>query len=132
MNRIASIAAAIVAAAAAVASPNAAAESQVADSFERMLAHQPHRGLTATTVQAERDPLVTAVALPLLRQTSVAPRLAAAAPDPIAASFERMLGHQPHQGLTATTVQAERDPLIAAIVLPLLREQVGLQVAAAR
>ncbi len=44
-----------------------------------------------------------------------------AAPDPVAASFARMLAHQPGPAASAVPADAGTDPLIAAVVLPLLR-----------
>lgn len=120
MNRIALTTIALIAS---VCAASAAAADPAAASFTRMFEHQPHHGPTATTVLAERDPLAGAVASSMQRGTA-RESVRTAAADPVADSFARMLGHQPHYGATATAQQADRDPLITAVVLPLLRDQV--------
>lgn len=124
MNRTATIT--LVAVAAAFAMTPAHASEAVADGFTRLFDHQPHHGPTATTVRAERDVMAAAVASSLQRGSAkVSARTSS--DDPVIASFERLFEHRPHHGPTATALQAESDPLVAAVVLPLLRDQAGEQ-----
>lgn len=41
--------------------------------------------------------------------------------DPVLASFQRMLAHEPNRAAPQVPANFERDPLIEALVLPLLR-----------
>ena len=41
--------------------------------------------------------------------------------DPVTASFQRMLNHEPNRVAPPIPASFERDPLIEALVLPLLR-----------
>lgn len=86
----------------------------VVDSFDRMLAHAP----TATPVARPAepaDPLIAALVAPL--RDGHAASVAARADDPVLASFDRMLRHEPTH--TRAPVPAGTDPLVAALIVPL-------------
>lgn len=106
------------------------ADDEVRRSFDRMLARDAAAPAT-TAVNAEAppagpaDPLVAALVRPLRdgvwpeAQPAMPPRLA----DPVVAGFARMLGHEPSSHTPPLPTDAGTDPLIAAVVLPLLRER---------
>jgi hypothetical protein len=93
---------------------NCLAADAAADSFERMLAHQPGRGVPAAQ-RAEVDPLLQAIVIPLREG---APR-SMARPDAVADSFARMFAHEPNRVAPAVPAGLGGDPLIAAMVEPL-------------
>ena len=96
---------------------NALAADGVAESFERMLAHQPGHGITATAADRDADPLVQAMVVPL---RDGQPRILAKT-DPVAESFARMLAHQPGTVVLTASSDRDHDPLVAAMVEPLRR-----------
>ena len=103
------------------------AADPVRESFDRLLAHESTLGSSAGAPRTEADPLVALVVMPLRDGTAapVAARAAIAddAKDPVTQSFARMLNHEPSRFMPARPDRADVDPLIAAVVLPLLRAQ---------
>jgi hypothetical protein len=101
------------------------ATEPVSASFDRMLAHQAAPTGRADPARTDVDPLVAAIVVPLrdgtAAPTSVRAAIAGNATDPVAESFARMLSHEPGRFAPARPAGDEADPLIAAIVLPLLR-----------
>lgn len=95
----------------------AAQADPVMDSFDRMLTH------AAATMATDRptesaDPLVAAMVEPLRdARGTAAVHVAAAGRDPIRASFDRMLQHEPTP--LAAHVPQGTDPLVAALIEPL-------------
>jgi hypothetical protein len=96
--------------------------------FERMLAPQaaPHIGAPATP-REPADPLVEAIVAPVREgighPAAVRAAIAGESTDAVARSFARMLDHEPARFTPARPDSADADPLIAAIVWPLLRAQ---------
>lgn len=86
--------------------------------FDRLLAGEPVAARPAAIPAAPADPLVGAIVLPL--RDGVWPARAAAG-DAVAESFARMLQHEPSRHLPLRPDAAAADPLIAAVVWPLLR-----------
>ncbi len=100
------------------------ADSEVRGSFDRMLAHDATPATQAAPAAAfagPADPLVAALVVPL--RDGVWPAEPAADADPVVASFSRMLNHEPSRHVPMLPVDAGTDPLVAAVVLPLLREK---------
>lgn len=108
------------------------ADDEVRRSFDRMLARDAAAAATTAVVSAEAppadpaDPLVAALVQPLrdgvwpeARPAMAAARLA----DPVVAGFARMLSHEPSTHTPPLPADVGTDPLIAAVVLPLLRER---------
>lgn len=97
-----------------------AGDDGIAASFDRMLNHEPTTTVTAPSVAREADSLLIAVARALwLQSQPVANRPAADPSEPVLASFERMLRHEPTQALPARPAGSGEDPLHAAVVVPL-------------
>lgn len=105
----------------ALTSLNGQADDEVRRSFDRMLAHEAAPATQAAPAAAPADPLVAALVVPL--RDGVWPREPAADADPVVASFSRMLNHEPSSHVPALPADAGTDPLVAAVVLPLLRER---------
>lgn len=103
------------------------AADPVRESFDRLFAHEAAPGSSAGAAREDADPLVATVVVPL--RDGVAARSAARvdvagdAEDPVAQGFARMLKHEPARFTPARPDAADVDPLIAAVVLPLLRAQ---------
>jgi hypothetical protein len=95
---------------------NCAASEGVLESFERMLTHEPGRGVPLASAQVTADPLVEAMVVPLRDGIRPAPPRAA---DPVAESFARMLAHVPSTHVPPVPAGIGADPLIAAVVEPL-------------
>lgn len=101
------------------------AADPIRESFDRMLAHQATPTSLAAAPRADVDPLIAAVVVPL-RDGAVAPNpvrvsLAGNGKDPVVDAFVRMLSHEPGRFAPARPEVADADPLIAAVVLPLIR-----------
>jgi hypothetical protein len=111
--KIAGLAAAL----AAAASPSMAFDPLRA-SVERMLADEPVAARPAAVPAGQDDPLLAAIVLPLRDGAKPAGGELA---NPVAASFPRMLRHEPSRHVPPLPQGAGADPLIAAVVLPLLR-----------
>ncbi|MCW5634075.1 MAG: hypothetical protein KIT17_12140 [Rubrivivax sp.] len=112
-----------VAAAMVMASSHGMAFDPLRDSFERMRAHEaspPPAACAAAVPGAPADPLVAAMVLPL--RDGVWPGRAPA-DAPVLASFTRMLRHAPSRHVPPLPATAGTDPLIAAVVWPLLRSR---------
>lgn len=95
---------------------NSAASDAVLESFERMLAHEPGRGVPVSTMAAQADPLIEAMVVPLRDGIRRAPSPPA---DPVAESFARMLSHTPSTHVPPVPDGLGADPLVAAMVEPL-------------
>jgi hypothetical protein len=108
-----------VAAALMAASSHSMAFDSLRASFERMLDHEPAAMSAAATPGAPADPLIAAMVLPLRDGVWPVPAVAS---DPVAQSFARMLAHGPSRHSPARPAAEGADPLIAAVVLPLLRQ----------
>lgn len=95
---------------------NCLAADGVAESFDRMLAHEPGRVTTATAADGNVDPLMKAMVSPLREgvQSAAAPMA-----DPVAESFARMLAHAPSALASPASPNGGADPLISAMVEPL-------------
>jgi len=87
-------------------------------SFERVLAAEPAAVQAIVLPGGPTDPLMAALVLPL--RDGVWPAQAVTG-DPVADSFARMLQHQPSRHVPPLPGEEVADPLIAAVVLPLLR-----------
>lgn len=99
-------------------------QDQVTASFQRMLSHAPTPVVPAAPADFERDPLIDALALPLLRwyaETRTQDALASLRRDQVTASFQRILTDAPSNVAPAVPAGFERDPLIEALALPVLR-----------
>jgi hypothetical protein len=107
-----------VAAALLVASSPGMAFDSLRAGFDRLLADEPAAVSAAATPAGPADPLLAAMVLPL--RDGVAPAQAVAG-DPVAESFARMLAHAPSRHSPPRPAGEVADPLIAAVVLPLLR-----------
>jgi hypothetical protein len=107
-----------VAAALAAASSPGMAFDPLRASVERMLADGPVAARPVAVPAGPADPLLAAIVLPLRDGTKPA---GAEATDPVVESFARMLRHEPSRHLPPLPQGAGADPLIAAVVLPLLR-----------
>ncbi len=101
--------------------------SRVDESFEAMLTHQPYAGPTAVTVARVADDAAAALIQARLRGESVL-LVAQALPaqDPVAASFERMLAHEPYSGPTAVTVARGEPDAAATLMYASLRGEPAL------
>ena len=108
-----------VALALAFANSSGAAEDPVRVSFDRMLTHAPAPASAPAGASAAADPLVAALVVPVRDGTR--PAGPASATDPVAESFARMFAHEPSRHTPALPESASVDPLIAAVVWPLLR-----------
>jgi hypothetical protein len=114
--RIASIVAALFAF-----SPAAFAGDPVVESFDRMLAHAPSASASVSPDADRTDPVALAIRTAVGKQPA-APRVAwAATEDPALAAFQRMFEHTPTHVPAPIPAADGPDPLIAAVVLPLLR-----------
>lgn len=109
--------AAVAAALAAASSPGMAFDPLRA-SVERMLADEPVAARPVAVPAGPADPLLAAIVRPL--RDGARPAGAEVA-DPVAASFARMLRHEPSRHVPPLPQDAGVDPLIAVVVLPLLR-----------
>lgn len=89
----------------------------VAESFSRMLTHQPGHGTLMTDTPSEADPPVAAIVVPL--RDGVWPADAAA--DPVTQTFKRMLAHTPNSAAPSVPVGLGADPLLEALVEPVRR-----------
>jgi hypothetical protein len=87
-------------------------------SFDLMLDHEPAAMPAAATHGGSADPLLAAMVLPL---RDGLPPTRALASDPVAESFARMMQHEPNRHVPPLPRGEGADPLIAAIVLPLVR-----------
>lgn len=88
--------------------------AQVDASFAAMLSHPSYSGATAVTVvRGEIDPAAAFIYASLRGEP---PTMIAAAQDPVLASFERMLAHQPYPGVTATKVARDADYQVDRLV----------------
>lgn len=99
-------------------------QDPVSASFQRMLTHEPNNIAPASPANFEHDPLIEAFALPALRRhvaNRTQDRLASLRQDQVTASFQHMLTHEPNNLAPASPVNFERDPLIEALALPVLR-----------
>lgn len=102
------------------------AHDPVVAGFERMLDQQPTHLRPAATVAREPDPLLETIVAALRGQRGSHPLARAQATqatddDPVAASFARMLDHEPNRAPVAVPAGFGEDPLYAAIVVPLHR-----------
>jgi len=89
----------------------------VNDSFDAMLTHQPYAGPTAATVvRGEPDPAEALIHARLRGESKVVPAQASAAQDQVAASFARMLAHEPYYGPTAVGVARGETDAAEAII----------------
>lgn len=107
-----------VAAALVLASSHSMAFDPLRAGFDRMLADEPVAAQPAAIAAAPADPLVAAIVLPL--RDGVWPPHAVTG-DAVAESFARMLQHEPSRHVPPLPDAAAADPLIAAVVWPLLR-----------
>jgi hypothetical protein len=64
-------------------------QDQVTASFQRMLAHTPNPAAPATPADSGRDPLIDALALPLLRWSQASRARTAPQADPDASGSQR-------------------------------------------
>lgn len=100
--------------------------SRVDASFDAMLTHQPYAGPTAVTVARGEDDAAAALIHARLRGESPAlVAQASTAQDPVAASFTRMLTHEPHLGPTAVTVAQGETDTAAALMYAAVRGETG-------
>lgn len=95
------------------------AEDAARASFDRMLAHQASSHVVTAPAQAA-DPLVALLVAPLRDRGQAAAIAQAVSGDPIVASFARMLAHEPARVTPPVPAGEGPDPLIAAMVRPLL------------
>jgi hypothetical protein len=114
----ASLKSGLVAAALLLASSPGMAFDSLRTSFDRILADEPASVQAAATPAGPADPLLAAMVLPLRDGVRAEQTLAG---DPVAESFARMLRHEPSRHAPPLPGDAVADPLIAAVVLPLLR-----------
>lgn len=102
-----------------------AASSVIADplhaSFERMLAVEPASARPPAVPIGPADPLIAALVVPL--RDGASPVATNRPSDPVLESFTRMLAHEPNWATPALPQAAGADPLIAAVVWPLLRSK---------
>jgi hypothetical protein len=108
----------LVAAALLLASSPGMAFDSLRAGFDRLLADEPAPVSAAATPAGPADPLLAAMVLPL--RDGVRPAQAVAG-DPVTESFARMLRHEPSRHSPPLPGDDVADPLIAAVVLPLLR-----------
>lgn len=94
-------------------------------SFDRMLAHEHGAVAAQLPSGAGPDPLLAAMVVPLRDgvRADFGRRASAAGAeyDTLAASFARMLAHEPSWAPPALPAGAGVDPLVQAVVRPLLR-----------
>lgn len=110
---------------------SAAATDPVRTSFERLLDSRPAPGTTTPLNVTRSDPLLqhleaalagTVATPPAPVASSTAERIVAAPPaDPLADSFQRMLGHEPTTHSTQIAGAAVDDPLARKIAASLWR-----------
>lgn len=98
-----------------MATANGLAADGVAESFDRMLAHQPAPSAPVTGADRSADPLQQAMVVRLYER-SQSP--SATAVDPVAESFARMLAHTPDSRRPSVPTKLGPDPLFAAIAVP--------------
>ncbi len=102
-----------------------AASSVIADplhaGFERMLAVEPASAGAPAVPIGPADPLIAALVVPV-REGTTSIRMSRPS-DPVLESFARMLAHEPNWAPPALPQGAGADPLIAAVVWPLLRSK---------
>ncbi len=116
---------ALVLSAAMLAAPAAFAGDPVADSFQRMFDHTPAPAAPVSADVYRGDPVARAIAAALERRQPEASNAASPSPDPVFASFQRMLNHAPNRALPPLPADAGTDPLYAAVVLPLWRSRLA-------
>jgi hypothetical protein len=103
----------------ALASSSGLAADPVRASFDRMLAHEPMPAGGPAATRGPADPLIAALVVPL--RDGEHPSPPAAPTDSVTESFARMFNHEPNRTPPAPPESAGADPLIAAVVWPLLR-----------
>ncbi len=102
-----------------LASTSGIAADLVRASFDRMLALAPMGDRTQAVAVHPADPPLAAEVVPL--REGFPPARPIDSPEPLAESFTRMFNHQPTWTDPALPESASSDPLIAAVVRPLLR-----------
>ena len=103
----------------ALASSSGLAADPVCASFDRMLAHEPMPAGGPAATRGPADPLIAALVLPL--RDGAHPSRPVVPSDAVVESFTRMFNHEPNRTPPALPESAGADPLIAAIVRPLLQ-----------
>jgi hypothetical protein len=103
----------------------AAASGRAADpvraGFDRMLTTERASAVAPAVPDGPADPLIAALVVPLRDGATVTS--ASRAADPVVESFARMLTHEPNRATPELPQGAWTDPLIAAVVWPLLRSK---------
>lgn len=99
------------------------AADPVRASFDRLLAHEATPTAPAPAAREEHDPLTAALVVPLRDglQPPARVTITANAADPVVQSFARLFDHEPSRFTPTRPEGADADPLIAAIVWPLMR-----------
>lgn len=106
---------------------------EIAAAFARMLQHTPAQHAPARLVASHRDPLLAHLVAALAQRngpaaTSPGSARRSTAPgnlptDPLAASFQRMLGHQPGSAAVEFDSASASDPLLSHLVAALRTER---------
>ncbi len=99
----------------------ASAGDPATDSFHRMLSHRPDGAAPVSPGSPVADPLTLAIRAAIERDGGTLPAPRPLEADPVMAGFARMLAHAPNGATPPLPANAGTDPLVAAVVLPLLR-----------